>query len=246
MENEIKSALSNLPDDKLLEVYKSNIDLDYPLKKDVLDRIKYRTLKKLGLHLNTLTPSHKKVFVKPIKLVLCICIAVMLLFIAVCSVSEPFRDRIIKYYSGDVTSNDLSTIQAHLYTKEYDIIKYPIDETIDFSTFDYSLVDKIIIKSGITGEEKTFYDIEEIILAVKQIKAYSPISSRGYSGFSYNIKMYNGDEQIYKIGLVSFDEENLSVYYGIFEEVEQIKYMCLYKTEINCKEFLTAIDVLFE
>ncbi len=240
MQNKIKYALNRLSEENELKVYNSSIDVDYPLKDETVKRIKAKTLEKLNVSQQIHT---RKLFFYPVRVAIFACVAVLLTFTTVCAVAEPIRDRIIKIFNGQAEETE-QYVYPYLETPEYTPITYPVEEELDFSKFDYSSVDKIIITSGKTGDKKTFYKIEEILSKVKQLKGNSPVSSRGYSGFGYHVEMYNGENELYNFSIFAVDDKFL-LYYGVFEEFENIKYSCMYTCDTSLKEIEEYFDLLF-
>ncbi len=241
MQNKINYALNCISDENELKVYNSSIDVDYMLNKETLDRIKNKTFEKL----NILPPIQTtKLVFSPLKIAVFACVAVLLTFTTVCAVAEPVRDRIIKIFNGQAEETE-QYVYPYLETPEYTPITYPVEEELDFSKFDYSSVDKIIITSGKTGDKKTFYIIEEILSKVKQLKGNSPVSSRGYSGFGYHVEMYNGENELYNFSVFTVDDKFL-LYYGVYEEFENIKYSCMYTCDTSVKEIEEYFDILFD
>ena len=241
MQTKIKYTLNHLSEENELKVYNSSIDVDFLLKDDMVKRIKVKTFEKL----NILQPVQtRKSILSPLKVAIFAGIAVLLTFTTVCAVAEPVRDRIIKIFNGQAEETEQYTY-PYLETIEYTPTTYPVADILDFSTFDFSSVDKIIITSGKTGEEKILYEIGDIISKTKKIKGHSPISSRGYSGFGYHVEMYNGENELYNFSIFTVDDKFL-LYYGVYEEFKNIKYSCVYTCDILVKEIEDYFDILFD
>ena len=241
MEKKIKYVLTHLSEEDVFKVYVSCTDLDCILDCETASRIKTDVFSRLGVVPCVQRRRRKISFTK---IAVAMCIIVLSIFISVCAVNEPMRDKVIKIFNGypeDVIGEGNRDFEI----VEYTPIKYAVEQTVDFSEFDLSSVDNIIVTSGKTGETKTFYEVDEILTEINKLKGHSPISSRGYSGFSYNVKLCKGDEELCAFGIFAVDG-NHWIYYGVYEEFRNIKYKCMYKSDVSLEDIEGCLDGLFD
>lgn len=72
---------------------------------------------------------------------------------------------------------------------------------MDLANQDFAGVDKITIKSGETGEEKTFEDPEQVSSFIKNMgdAYFTPdINQEKRSGWTYWVKLYEGKKMVYE------------------------------------------------
>ncbi|MBQ7969089.1 MAG: hypothetical protein IJ292_04635 [Clostridia bacterium] len=234
MEKLIKYTLDNMTPQQLKTVLESNINLDCSVDSTTKKRIKQRTRTMLGLESEK--AAKRNLF--SWRLVVCACFTVLIFVSSVIVFREPLMN-VLNTHIGD------NSVIQHHQGGNNDGTKYDIKEKLDFSTFDFSNVDKIVIKSGTTGQEEKVYDVQPIINEVKKIKAHSPVSSFGCSNFNYNIKIYTAKEEKLNISIVK-DKNGVFVLYGIYEKVGKVSYPCKYLAEGDMSNLLLYIDKLFE
>ena len=56
--------------------------------------------------------------------------------------------------------------------------------------------------------------------------------------------MYNGENELYNFSIFTVDDKFL-LYYGVYEEFENIKYSCMYTCDTSLKEMEEYFDILF-
>jgi hypothetical protein len=72
---------------------------------------------------------------------------------------------------------------------------------MDLANQDFSKVDSITIKSGETGEEKTFEDSEQVSNFLKNMEGayFTPdINQEKRTGWTYWVKLYEGRKMVYE------------------------------------------------
>ena len=107
---------------------------------------------------------------------------IALLFLNAAGCAEPFEGRIP---AADSVTPDTSLPTAQV---------EQLPDTVFISADTFSAVKAIEIHSGITGKKQIFTDpavITEILAAVDGLEGHSPISSRGYYGWSYGFSLYD-------------------------------------------------------
>ena len=113
--------------------------------------------------------------------------------------------------------------------KSGELIEKPVLSTIDFS-----LVNRIVITNGTTGEVKylnTYSDktgFNGVINAIKSIKATDPVSSRGYYGFTYPVELYYDYQTFFSFSLCP-EADGASIICGYYETVGGFDYPARYK-----------------
>lgn len=236
MEKMVERVLGSLSEKEELAVYSLGIDLGYPLDKKTGERIKEKTLERLGI----VRPQRRLAWTK---IAIVACIAFVLAAVSVYAVSEPLRDRVVKIFNGqpEVTED---RVYPYLESPEYTPIGRPISQTVDFSEKDLSAADRIVVTSGRTGEVKEFDEIGGLIEKIKGLKGHSPVSSRGRSGFCYFVKIYSGSDTLLEFGLYDADGEKLLIY-GVFEEFRGIEYKGVYTSDEAVDELTFMLDESF-
>lgn len=72
---------------------------------------------------------------------------------------------------------------------------------MDLAKQDFAGVDKIIIKSGETGEEKTFEDPEQVSSFMKNMEDayFTPdVNQEKRTGWTYWVKLFEGNKMVYE------------------------------------------------
>lgn len=237
MKDKIRFVLSSLTEEELLKVYACGADIDTQLSKETAQDIRKRTLRKLSISpYKKTTPFYFKVAVGTM-------IAVILAFTVVCAISQPVRDRIVQIFNG-FPKETAEYTHPYLESPEYNPTKHTVEESIDLSKLDFSFVDKIAVTSGKTGEEKMFFETDELLSKIKTLKGHSPVSSRGYYGFGYGVKVYSGERIVYEFSVSTIDEKYVIIY-GVYEEYDNKKYSCIYTSDESVKEFEAMLDESF-
>ena len=113
-----------------------------------------------------------------------------------------------------------------------------IAATVELSAVDFSGVKAIDIHSGITGDHLLVNDagtIGEILAVIDGLKGDSPISSRGYYGWSYGFSLYETenpgkeDEPVFRFSLLPGQQGY--IYHGLYEIVNGHTYSGLYAAD---------------
>ena len=108
------------------------------------------------------------------------------------------------------------------------------DGKLDLSKADFSLVDRIVITNGSTGEKYYMSDLSnrtgfsELFKAIKTIKATDPVSSRGYYGFTYHVELYYDYQSVFSFSLCT-EAGGASITCGYYETVGNFDYAARYK-----------------
>lgn len=109
-----------------------------------------------------------------------------------------------------------------------------LTEKLSLSVIDFSLVDRIVVTNGATGERAYLNkaldkaNFKKILDAVKQIEATDPISSRGYYGFTYHVELYYDYQPIYSFSICP-ETNGASITCGYYETVGGFDYPARYK-----------------
>ena len=109
-----------------------------------------------------------------------------------------------------------------------------LTEKLSLSVIDFSLVDRIVVTNGATGERAYLNkaldkaNFKKILDAVKQIEATDPVSSRGYYGFTYHVELYYDYQPIYSFSLCP-EGDGASITCGYYETVGNFDYPARYK-----------------
>ncbi|MBQ7698852.1 MAG: hypothetical protein IJT49_00745 [Clostridia bacterium] len=122
--------------------------------------------------------------------------------------------------------------------------KYNVAEKVDFSKV--GGIARAQIRSGITGDTQTVEgeELDKLVSAIGSITASDPVSSRGYCGFYYNVKLY--DDQDRMTLDVSFAPDG-RIQYSKFEKSHGFIYKAMYKADDTeaFNELKNYIDSLF-
>ena len=240
----IKNTLSTLTEEQELKVLESNIDLNLSVDKKTTDRIKKKVYEK-----SAFSPAVRKKTGKDLNktaiYAAAIITAIALTVTAICAAEQPLRDRIIKVFSKDsaiTEAPETERLYPYQSSPVYESVIYPVAEVLDFSDTDYTAVDKIVVRSGLNGTYMTFTDTEELINQIKKITCRSPVSSRGYSGYYYNVKLYSKDREVSAFTLMGED----TVVYGLYEKTGNFEYGAMYTANQEAENLLQQLNVLFE
>jgi hypothetical protein len=110
----------------------------------------------------------------------------------------------------------------------------PPQTDLALSVLDLSIVDRIVITDGATGEKEylaSYLDKQNfnaVLSAVKEIRASNPVSNRGYSGFAYNVELYYDYQEIFSFALFP-DIDGAYIMCGKYETVGGFDYPARYK-----------------
>ena len=117
---------------------------------------------------------------------------------------------------------------------------------LDLSEIDLSLVDRIVVTNGATGERaylNKWLDkvlVQTILDTVKKIEANDPVSSRGYYGFTYHVELYYDYQPIYSFSLCP-EANGASITCGYYETVGNFNYPARYKLTAPDYDHLAAV-----
>lgn len=105
---------------------------------------------------------------------------------------------------------------------------------LDLSKADFSLVDRIVITNGSTGEKYYMSNLSnrtgfvELYNAIKSIKAAAPVSNRGYYGFTYHVELYYDYQTVFSFSLCP-EAYGASIICGYYETVGGFDYPARYR-----------------
>lgn len=105
---------------------------------------------------------------------------------------------------------------------------------LDLSKADFSLVDRIVITNGSTGEKYYMSDLSnrtgfvELYNAIKSIRAAAPVSNRGYYGFTYHVELYYDYQTVFSFALCP-EAYGASIICGYYETVGGFDYPARYR-----------------
>ena len=141
------------------------------------------------------------------------------------------------FYHNDGVDNSVNIDSEHQ-------IVFSVESNIDFANIDMSSIDRIVIKDGTDGSEKelnTIENIERIVDMTKHIKGESPVSNKGYSGFTYFVKFYCGNNEIFSFSLFPNDDDSVALICGNYETFGGVDYPCRYILTDCSYEFIDSV-----
>lgn len=151
-----------------------------------------------------------------------------------------------KNESGNLIVYDISVENGRIVLTPSTNLKPSIDEKIDFSEFDFSLINTVVITDGSSGEKieiRNLNDISEILDLIEKIEGVDPVSNRGYSGFRYYVCMLYDYQKICDFAIYSDKTGGACLMYGYFESVGKFDYCARYKlTDPAYDELVSAIE----
>ena len=121
-----------------------------------------------------------------------------------------------------------------------------LTKKLSLSVIDFSLVDRIVVTNGATGERAYLNkaldkaNFKKILDVVKQIEATDPVSSRGYYGFTYHVELYYDYQPIYSFSLCP-EGDGASITCGYYETVGNFDYPARYKLTAPDYDSLAAV-----
>ena len=119
-----------------------------------------------------------------------------------------------------------------------------LTEKLSLSVIDFSLVDRIVVTNGATGERaylnKAKANFKKILDVVKQIEANDPVSSRGYYGFTYHVELYYDYQTVFSFSICP-EANGASITCGYYETVGGIDYPARYKLTEPDYDHLAAV-----
>jgi hypothetical protein len=126
-------------------------------------------------------------------------------------------------------------------TKSRELIK-----KLDLSEIDLSLVDRIVVANGQTGEraylnkwlDKVLF--QTILDTVKKIEANDPVSSRGYYGFTYHVELYYDYQTVFSFSICP-EANGASITCGYYETIGNFDYPARYKLTEPTYDHLAAV-----
>jgi hypothetical protein len=150
---------------------------------------------------------------------------------------------------GGVHIYDIALEGGHI--KLTEIENTPIADaskkTLELSKADLSLVDRIVITNGHTGEVEylsTLYDrngFNNVMSVIKTVKATDPVSNKGHYGFSYHVELYYDYQTVFSFSLIS-ESDGAYLICGKYETVGGFNYPARYKLTSPSYE---SLDKLF-
>jgi len=161
---------------------------------------------------------------------------------------QTYISKIALIEDGDLTSFTpeewewLSEVFPNI-TVRYEDIPLVTEENVDFSEKDLSVVDRVIVTDGATGERVEVTDSADVARAVdviSKIKGEEPVSDRGYYGFSYHVELYCGDKEILSF-TVCPEVEYTALICGYYETVGGFDYPARYRLKGCSYEDIDAV-----
>lgn len=252
LENKIKNTLSNLSAEQEAKVFDRNIDLDVTLDKKTTDRIKKKVYERLEIT-TTAKACKKKNLGRTVLYAAAILAVLALSVTAICAKDTPLKDRIIKMFSDESaetkTSAESTSETERVYPYESSPVlpaeKYRVAESVDFSGLSFTDVDEIVVTSGLNGDVMTFTDTGELISQIKKITCHSPVSSRGYYGYYYHIRIRSNNKELYNFAVTLYGDKYY-VFYDTYEKIGNFEYPALYVANDEVKDLTDFLKSGFE
>ena len=150
-----------------------------------------------------------------------------------------FEDESGKYFlrgktdEGDVIIYDIEIKNGHVKLTE-NRYEQVTENELDLSKLELSLVDRIVVTGGMTGEQvylRPYYNEESYFAtldAVKEIKAADPVSNRGYYGYTYYVELYYDYQTVFSFSVCP-DADGAYIICGYYETVGGCDYPARYK-----------------
>lgn len=124
-----------------------------------------------------------------------------------------------------------------------------VEDHVDFSEKNLSVVDRVVVKNGATGEQIEVTDradVARMVDMISKIKGEEPVSDRGYYGFSYYVELYCGNKEILSFSICP-EGENAALICGYYETVGGFDYPARYRLTGSSYEDVDAVlKPLFE
>ncbi len=118
---------------------------------------------------------------------------------------------------------------------------------LDLSKADLSLVDRIVITNGQTGEVEylsTAYDkngFNNVMAAIKTVKARNPVSNKGHYGFAYHVELYYDYQTVFTFSLCNEPTDSPRIVCGYYETDNGFNYAARYELTSPSYEKLAEV-----
>ena len=111
----------------------------------------------------------------------------------------------------------------------------PSNKTLDLSKADLSLVNRIVVTNGKTGEvaylntafNRTAFN--DFMNALKTVKASDPVSNKGHSGFNYHVELYYDFQTVFTFSLCNEPADAPRIVCGYYETDGGVDYAARYQ-----------------
>ncbi len=111
----------------------------------------------------------------------------------------------------------------------------PSNKTLDLSKADLSLVNRIVVTNGKTGEvaylntafNRTAFN--DFMNALKTVKASDPVSNKGHSGFNYHVELYYDFQTVFTFSLCNEPTDAPRIVCGYYETDGGVDYAARYQ-----------------
>ncbi|MBQ8258481.1 MAG: hypothetical protein IJY97_02870 [Clostridia bacterium] len=111
----------------------------------------------------------------------------------------------------------------------------PSNKTLDLSKADLSLVNRIVVTNGKTGEvaylntafNRTAFN--DFMNALKTVKASDPVSNKGHSGFNYHVELYYDFQTVFTFSLCNEPTDAPRIVCGYYETDGGFDYAARYQ-----------------
>ena len=111
----------------------------------------------------------------------------------------------------------------------------PSNKTLDLSKADLSLVNRIVVTNGKTGEvaylntafNRTAFN--DFMNALKTVKASDPVSNKGHYGFNYHVELYYDFQTVFTFSLCNEPTDAPRIVCGYYETYGGFDYAARYQ-----------------
>ena len=119
-------------------------------------------------------------------------------------------------------------------------------ESVGFSAYDFSEVDRIILERNEEKEEITIReDLDAVLTSIKLVKGNSAESSRGYSGLDWYVRLFCGDKELYSMGFQKNEGGDPGLFFGWKEIMNGNRYHCRYRISVEAFETVDRVFARF-
>ena len=111
----------------------------------------------------------------------------------------------------------------------------PSNKTLDLSKADLSLVNRIVVTNGKTGEVaylNTAFNragFNDFMNALKTVNASDPVSNKGHSGFNYHVELYYDFQTVFSFSLCNEPTDAPRIVCGYYETDGGVDYAARYQ-----------------
>lgn len=136
---------------------------------------------------------------------------------------------------GGVHIYDIVPEDGHVKLTEIESTFIADSETLDLTKADLSLVNRIVVTNGKTGEVtylNTAFDrngFNAVMNALKTVKATDPVSNKGHSGFNYHVELYYDFQTVFAFSLCNEPTGAPRIVCGYYETDGGVDYAARYK-----------------